>query len=367
MSRFQPFPAPAGALKCDPTWPTDIAEPRTGGAFRWTGSAAAVLVLHGAVAFAILPAAAPPTAPAAPEAAVLIDLPADLALPPMESVESLAAPEIEATASPETAEIPPTDAPPVEPPADLVPAQTLQTAESETLPTVEAEAERAEAVALPPEETSAAVQIAAAQTAAPAPPDLVQAVEAEVVEPTAAVEETPVSEPPVTEAVADARPEEVAVAEAIAPVPPAIPPRRPPRPVAEQVERAEPVPRKPRRETAEAPASARPSKAAVDGQRASGAGRPDPDALSHYMSVVRRDIMRQRRGVRLDGRGRTAVVSFTIGPSGSLNGVRIAASSGNPELDAAAVAMVRRASPVPARPTTLGGDPIPARLPVRFD
>ncbi|WP_165645175.1 energy transducer TonB family protein, partial [Oharaeibacter diazotrophicus] len=105
---------------------------------------------------------------------------------------------------------------------------------------------------------------------------------------------------------------------------------------------------------------------AVDGRAASGAGRPDPDAMARYLSSVRADIMRQRRSVRAAGRGKVAVVAFSIDASGALGAIALASSSGAPALDDAALAMVRRASPVPAMPAGFAA-PLRTRLPVRFD
>ncbi len=180
----------------------------------------------------------------------------------------------------------------------------------------------------------------------------------------------------VAEALRAAEPVAAEETPAIAPAPPLLPTRRPapaverkPSPVVAAAREVRPK----RRVEAPAAKTARPaavppkaSAAAVDGRRASGAGRPDPNLLAGYLSSVRADIMRQRRGLDLDGRGRTAVIRFTIDASGALAGVALAASSGDARLDAAAMAMVRRASPVPALPGALGGS-LRTRLPVRFD
>lgn len=53
----------------------------------------------------------------------------------------------------------------------------------------------------------------------------------------------------------------------------------------------------------------------------------------------------------------TAIVSFTIGRSGEASGIVLARSSGDPALDAEALATVRRASPFP---------PPPHGVPARF-
>lgn len=62
----------------------------------------------------------------------------------------------------------------------------------------------------------------------------------------------------------------------------------------------------------------------------------------------------------------TASISFTISRSGNVTGVRLTRSSGNPKLDQAAVALARRASPVPAPPSSVGGGSVTINVPIRF-
>ncbi|HRN87109.1 TonB family protein [Hyphomicrobium sp.] len=62
----------------------------------------------------------------------------------------------------------------------------------------------------------------------------------------------------------------------------------------------------------------------------------------------------------------TASISFTINRSGAVTGVRLTGSSGNAALDRAAVALARRASPVPAPPASVGGGSVTVNVPIRF-
>lgn len=71
-------------------------------------------------------------------------------------------------------------------------------------------------------------------------------------------------------------------------------------------------------------------------------------AVSNYPGQVMRRISRVPRP-RVGSRG-TAVVSFTIAASGGLSGLSIARSSGNAQLDQAALRMIRRAAPFPRPP-----------------
>jgi protein TonB len=63
----------------------------------------------------------------------------------------------------------------------------------------------------------------------------------------------------------------------------------------------------------------------------------------------------------------TATVSFTINRSGQVLSARLVRSSGDPVLDREAVALLNRASPVPAPPAGLGGGSISLSVPVRFN
>jgi periplasmic protein TonB len=70
-----------------------------------------------------------------------------------------------------------------------------------------------------------------------------------------------------------------------------------------------------------------------------------------YGAAVRAAVGHHKpRGV---GRGRVTV-TFSIGPMGTLRGVSVARSSGNSQLDQAALAAVRSAAPFPAPPTGSG-------------
>lgn len=67
--------------------------------------------------------------------------------------------------------------------------------------------------------------------------------------------------------------------------------------------------------------------------------------------------------------GGTAQVVFTIDRSGRVMAARLSGSSGDGAIDAEAVAMIRRASPVPAPPPTIGsgGASVTLAVPIRFN
>jgi protein TonB len=316
--------------------------------------AAAALVLAGHVGLGLALHRAPPLPPApqAPEAAIFIDLPPELALPPAESVESVAsapAPEVEPA---EPAEVPP-----------------LKSATRDV----------PEAVSPPSPAEVAAVTAPDTATTSPDISDVVPSPATEPPPPVAEVPPEPIGSVPdpapgsVAEAAFDAaeaveevapkRPVEVATAHY--PVPPDVRPRAKPRPEAPKPKAvAKSAAPKPRTESPRPPAAASTATASA----ASGAGRPDPDALAGYSAAVRKKIMRHRADVGAGVRKNQKVtVSFTVSAGGGISGVRIVQSSGNRALDDAAVTMVRRAVPLPAIPPEIGRTSLRLSLPVRFD
>jgi protein TonB len=71
-------------------------------------------------------------------------------------------------------------------------------------------------------------------------------------------------------------------------------------------------------------------------------------SASAYAGKVHAAIARHRLGMR--GGSGSATVTFSIGPAGGLRSASISRSSGKPQLDQAALASVRNASPFPPPP-----------------
>lgn len=63
----------------------------------------------------------------------------------------------------------------------------------------------------------------------------------------------------------------------------------------------------------------------------------------------------------------TVTVAFTIDRSGRVLSARLVRGSGDPALDAEAVSLPRRASPVPAPPPNVGGVSVTLAVPIRFN
>ncbi len=370
----QPVPAPRAPFAGLPALQAPDGRYET--AAPWLAGIAAALLLHGLMGLPVFAPAEPDAAPAAPEAAVMIDLPPELALPPLESVESSAAPRVEAGLAEVTSADPPAERAPAEPTPPSIPQRDLQPVE--TVPRsqpVPSDLPDEASEASPPAVAAAAVEPAAAQ-----PADPVETPPSEIAEPTGSIEGASVISPPaaVVEPAPAVRPTDkprpvvtVAKTEKPRPVEKAAKPERkaaaqdPPKRSAGDRSNAakriaEPAP------SVRAAKPAAGSQGAMDSPRGAGAGKPDADVVARYVASVRADIMRERRGARARGRGRVAVVRFTIQPSGALSGVVLAATSGDPALDEAAVGMVRRASPVPPMPAGMAKN-LPTRLPVRFD
>jgi protein TonB len=140
------------------------------GLTRWIGSLSLVLVLHMGVGFAVLRNIDAVTAPAAPPAVMMIDLPIDALLPQAESVQSIAAEEI---AEVDPAEVVETSAVAADEPVDETPE-------------VDEEDQPEPVVEIPPEEV---------ETVAPTEVGESPVVIAELVEPTETVTAEPVEEP----------------------------------------------------------------------------------------------------------------------------------------------------------------------------
>ncbi|WP_026781781.1 hypothetical protein [Pleomorphomonas koreensis] len=294
---------------------------RRSGLVRWSLAGAAGLMLHGAVLWWLLPTAGPAAAVAAPETVVMIDLPPEPELPPLESVEQAAVEEVEAETPPDASvETPPEMIDTVEPvdTADVAePPDALETAEPDMLDAAE-----------PPEELAAA--------------------EPEPVEPQ-------LSEPDMLP------PSEVAV-----PLPPPPPPEmvetaevkpEPNKPAQTKPERRKPQPKKPPVKQAEQPMPPADAQAA-----GAGAGGRLEDALAAYRGSIRRAIVGKRRASDADGATGRAVVQLAIGRDGSVIGLAVA---GPPSVAAAAERLVRRVGSFPPIPDALPA-PFRATVPIEF-
>lgn len=100
--------------------------------------------------------------------------------------------------------------------------------------------------------------------------------------------------------------------------------------------------------------------------RAAGVARVPVAALASWKNEVIARLNRYKRyPAGASGTG-TATVAFSIGPSGAVTSARLAHSSGDRALDEEAVALPRRASPLPKPPDGLATGAIPVTVPIYF-
>jgi protein TonB len=122
------------------------------------------------------------------------------------------------------------------------------------------------------------------------------------------------------------------------------------------------------------PVRAKAAERAAEPRAASPAARPPKPAqpaasgfdLAAFRSAVASRLAAAKRypaSARARGATGTAVVAFSIDAGGALAGVSLTRSSGQPDIDAEAVASVHRAAPFPAPPP---GAPRSFSVPMSF-
>lgn len=106
---------------------------------------------------------------------------------------------------------------------------------------------------------------------------------------------------------------------------------------------------------------------AVEEKRATSAVKSGGDATAHskYLGKLRTHLEKRKMNPRTRKVG-TAIVRFTVDASGQLLTREIALSSGNKQLDDAALASVERSAPFPAMPQELNQQPMVVSVPFRF-
>ncbi|MBN9452874.1 MAG: TonB family protein [Bosea sp.] len=144
------------------------------------------------------------------------------------------------------------------------------------------------------------------------------------------------------------------------------PPEKPkPKPKPKIVEKKKPIrPDKPKAEQTSAPvaqAQAAPRAAAPN----SGASSPSPAATASWRGSLMAHLNRYKRFPGGASPG-TVQVAFSIDRGGRVLSARLVRGSGDASLDEEAVAMIRRANPVPAPPDGLGSGAIALTVPIKF-
>ncbi len=164
--------------------------------------------------------------------------------------------------------------------------------------------------------------------------------------------------------------------------PPAPVAKPPPPPRAKPVETKRPAKPKKKKQVAakraSRPGAARSGRAsraspstrtAALGNAATRSARAAARARKAYLARVLARLRRAKRypnAARLAKRTGIATLTFTIAKSGRVTSSRVSRSTGHAILDRATLAMLRRASPMPPIPPTLGKASISVSVPVRF-
>lgn len=277
---------------------------------RWTLAGVFVLAVHGGVALAIVHWPKPENTSGEPPAAVMIELaplPVAPEAPAQEVAVGIQQEQIEESTPTEAKEEPIKEEPP-EP--EIEPVKTEPPKEPPPEPIEREVKTETEMPELPQIDTAAAV------LDAPAPPPLPDKVEEE-------------------------KPEE----------------KKP------EAKKAKP---KPKPKSAAQPASA---PKPVDVARARTNAAPTSGVGSSMSVATWRGsvIAHLNRHKRYPGSGGgTSSVAFTIDRAGHVLSARLIRSSGSAVLDQAALALARRASPLPAPPANIGGGSVVLTVPVRF-
>ncbi|SFJ83864.1 outer membrane transport energization protein TonB (TC 2.C.1.1.1) [Bosea sp. OK403] len=167
-------------------------------------------------------------------------------------------------------------------------------------------------------------------------------------------------------------PEMPQIADAPVVLPPPPPPprpvvqRKPPPPKPRMAERHKPVePGRPQMRQTSAPPSAQAQTAPSMAAPSAGAASAPSVSPASWRGTLIAHLNRYKRFPGGASPG-TVQVAFSIDRGGRVLSARLAGSSGDTILDEEAVAMVRRASPVPAPPQGVGGGTIALAVPVRF-
>ena len=102
---------------------------------------------------------------------------------------------------------------------------------------------------------------------------------------------------------------------------------------------------------------------------ATGAARPDSNAVPNWKSAVLAQLEGHKRypdEAQRRGEHGVAQLAFDVDRSGGVHDVRILRSSGSSLLDRATLALPRRAAPLPPPPADLAGRRIPIVVPIRY-
>jgi protein TonB len=180
----------------------------------------------------------------------------------------------------------------------------------------------------------------------------------------------PLAPPEPVETTATLPPAPKADLQLAAPPPPKPPEKAVEKPDEKQVEKlAEKKQQQKHASLASAPSAAE-KKAARAAAPVRGAASRNPDAVPNWRSsLVARLESNKRFPPEAQARGEHGVaqLAFSVDRSGGVHAPRILRSSGSRLLDAATLALVERAAPLPPPPPELAGAQIAIQVPIRYD
>jgi protein TonB len=140
-----------------------------------------------------------------------------------------------------------------------------------------------------------------------------------------------------------------------------------PPPKAHEAERKKPInPDKPRHRQTTAPPSSIAARSDTAAAPSPGSGASPSVSPVTWKSELMAHLNRYKRYPSGAASTGTASVAFTIARSGQVLSAHLIGSSGNPALDAEAVSLPRRASPVPPPPSEFGGSVLTLTVPIHF-
>lgn len=140
-----------------------------------------------------------------------------------------------------------------------------------------------------------------------------------------------------------------------------------PPPKAHEAERKKPIdPDKPKHRQTTAPPSSIAARSNTVAAPSAGSGASPSVSPATWKSELMAHLNRYKRYPSGAASTGTASVAFTIARSGQVLSAHLIGSSGNPALDAEAVSLPRRASPVPAPPPDFGGGVLTLTVPIHF-
>jgi protein TonB len=196
-------------------------------------------------------------------------------------------------------------------------------------------------------------------------------------EPTPETPEKPVEDPeekpdPVVQEVEKPieKPPEMPNADAVLTPPPPRPPepvKKPP-PKVKTVDKKKPIdPKKTRAPQTTAPPTSQAQRADTAAAPFSSASETPSISPASWRGALMAHLNRHKRFPPGAAGTGTATVAFTIDRSGRVLSARLVRGSGDAALDAEAVALPRRASPVPAPPPNVSGGSVTLAVPIRFN